>query len=219
MIITKTPFRLSFFGGGTDYNSWFEKKGGLILGAGIAHYCYIMVRHLPQFFEHKSRIVYGKEEIVMNNKQIIHPSVRGCLDYLKISEGVEIHYHGDLPSRSGIGSSSSFTVGLLHALHALKQKMISPRRLAEEAIEVEQKILFESVGVQDQILAAHGGFRILELGPNYNWNIKNLLLSQEYMKDLENNVLLGFSGISRTAEKHAKQKIENIRQGKQLIIY
>ena len=87
MIITKTPFRLSFFGGGTDYNSWFEKKGGLILGAGIAHYCYIMVRHLPQFFEHKSRIVYGKEEIVMNNKQIIHPSVRGCLDYLKISEG------------------------------------------------------------------------------------------------------------------------------------
>lgn len=213
MIITKTPYRLSFFGGGTDYNSWFEKKGGLILGAGIGHYCYIMVRYLPQFFEHKTRIVYAKEENVLNNKKILHPSVRGCLEYLNINDGVEIHHHGDLPARSGIGSSSTFTVGLLNALYTLKQKIISPRKLAENAIKVEQEKLLESVGVQDQIIASHGGLRILELGPQSKWNIKNLLLSKEYEKDLENHVLLGFSGKSRTADIHAKQKIKNIEQG------
>ena len=172
MIISKTPYRISFFGGGTDYNSWFEKNGGLVLAVSLAHYCYLTVRYLPPFFEHKSRVVYAKEENVINNKDIQHPSVRGCLEYLNISEGVEIHHDGDLPARSGLGSSSSFTVGLLNSLYALKQQMKSPRRLAEEAIDVEQNWVKESVGIQDQIMAAYGGFRIIEMVPDAKWNVK-----------------------------------------------
>ncbi len=214
MIITRTPYRLSFFGGGTDYNAWYEENGGFVIAVGLAHYCYLTVRYLPPFFEHRSRIVYGKEENVIKNHDIIHPSVRGCLEYMKISEGVEIHHDGDLPARSGLGSSSSFTVGLLHALYALKQQMKNPRQLAEEAIDVEQNWLKESVGIQDQIMASHGGFRIIEMGPNSNWNVKNLLLPKEYLKSLEDNVLLGFSGISRMSEKHAQNKVDNIKQGK-----
>ena len=213
MIITRTPYRLSFFGGGTDYNPWFEENGGLVLAVGLAHYCYLTVRYLPPFFEHRSRVVYGKEENVMNNHDIRHPSVRGCLEYLKISDGVEIHHDGDLPARSGLGSSSSFTVGLLHALYSLKQQMMGPRELAEKAIDVEQNWLKESVGVQDQIMAAHGGFRIIELGPDANWNVKTMLLPTEYLKSLEDHVLLGFSGISRMAEEQAKKKIDNIKKG------
>ena len=150
----------------------------------------------------------------MNNHDIRHPSVRGCLDYLNLTEGVEIHHDGDLPARSGLGSSSSFTVGLLHALYALKQQMVSPRQLAEEAIDLEQNWLKESVGIQDQIMAAHGGFKIIELVPGATWKVKNMLLPTEYLKALEDHVLLGFSGISRMAEQHAKNKVENIKQGK-----
>ena len=162
----------------------------------------------------KSRIVYGEGEKVKNNQDIRHPSVRDCLDYLNLTEGVEIHHDGDLPARSGLGSSSSFTVGLLHALYALKQQMVSQRQLAEQAIDVEQNWLNESVGVQDQIMAAHGGFRIIELGPEVKWNVKNMLLPTEYVKTLEDHILLGFSGISRDAELRAKKKVENIKQGK-----
>ena len=214
MIITRTPYRLSFFGGGTDYKHWFEENRGLVLAVGLAHYCYLTVRYLPPFFTHKSRLVYSKIESINEIRDIQHPSVRGCLEYLNISEGVEIHHDGDLPARSGLGSSSSFTVGLLHALYALKQQMKSPRGLAEEAIDVEQNCLKESVGIQDQIMAAHGGFRIIEMGPDANWIVKNMLLPTEYLKSLENHVLLGFSGISRMAEKHAKNKIDNIKKGK-----
>jgi len=215
MIITRTPYRLSFFGGGTDYNSWFEEHGGMVLAVGLAHYCYLTVRCLPPFFaDHSSRIVYSKIESVNDHADIQHPSARGCLQFLKIDEGIEIHHDGDLPARSGIGSSSSFTVGLLHALHALQQRMVSPQELAEEAIYVEQQLLGESVGVQDQIIAAHGGFRILELGPGSTWSVKNLLLPKDYLLALEQFVLLGFSGISRTAEQHAKGKVDNIKQSK-----
>ena len=214
MIITRTPYRLSFFGGGTDYNAWFEENGGLVIAAGLAHYCYLTVRHLPPFFEHRSRVVYGKEEHVINNQDIRHPSVRGCLEYLKISDGLEIHHDGDLPARSGLGSSSSFTVGLLHALYALKQQMKMPKQLADEAIDVEQNWLNESVGIQDQIMAAHGGFQIIEMGPAANWKAKNMLLPKEYLTSLENHILLGFSGTSRISEQHAKNKVDNIKRGK-----
>ena len=215
MIITRTPYRLSFFGGGTDYNPWFEEHSGTVLAVGLAHYCYLTVRHLPPFFsEHSSRIVYSKIKSVKNHTEIKHPSVRGCLQYLEINDGIEIHHDGDLPARSGIGSSSSFTVGLLHGLHALRQRMVSPKQLAEEAINVEQKILGESVGVQDQIMAAHGGFRLLELGTGPKWSVKSLLLPNDYLHELERHVLLGFSGISRTAQHHAKNKMDNIKQGK-----
>ena len=215
MIITRTPYRLSFFGGGTDYNPWFEEHGGTVLAVGLAHYCYLTARHLPPFFaDHSSRVVYSKIESVNNHAEIKHSSVRGCLQFLKLDDGIEIHHDGDLPARSGIGSSSSFTVGLLHALHALKKRMVSPRQLSEEAIHVEQKLLGESVGVQDQIMAAYGGFRILNFGTGQKWTVKSLLLPKDYLSSLEQHVLLGFSGISRSADKHAKKKLENIKRGK-----
>lgn len=215
VIITRTPYRLSFFGGGTDYNPWFEENRGLILAVGLAHYCYITARYLPPFFsDHTSRIVYSKIESVLDHNDIVHPSVRGCLKFLKIKDGVELHHDGDLPARSGIGSSSSFTVGILHALHALQKQMVSPEQLATEAIEVEQHLLKESVGVQDQIMAAYGGFRLIELGPGNHWHVKNILLPKEYLQALEDHVLLGFSGISRIAEVQAKKKVDNILQNK-----
>lgn len=217
MIISRTPFRLSFFGGGTDYNAWFEHYGGQVIATTMAYYCYLSVRRLPPFFEdHISRVVYSKIESVRDHKQIKHPSVRGCLEYLDITEGVEIHHDGDLPARSGIGSSSAFTVGLLNALHGLQDESIDPRRLAVQAIQIEQQKLGESVGVQDQIMAAYGGLRIIEMGPGSDWNTKPLLISSEYRDVLESHVLVGFSGISRFAEKHAESKVRNIREGKTL---
>ena len=214
MIISRTPYRLSFFGGGTDYNSWYQKNGGLVLAVGLAHYCYITVRNLPQFFEHKHRIVYSKMEHVQNIKEIDHPSVRACLEYKNISNGLEVHYDGDLPARSGIGSSSSFTVGLLHALACLKGEKVSKDSLAKEAIIIEQKKLSEFVGVQDQIMAANGGFQSISLKKNEPWKITKFNLSNEYLEELEKHVLFGFSGISRLAVKHAKRKIENINNNK-----
>lgn len=214
MVITRTPYRLSLFGGGTDYNEWFEANGGLVIAAAIARYCYISVRRLPPFFEHKSRVVYSHIESVLSNSDIRHPAVRGCLSYMEMADGLEIHHDGDLPARSGIGSSSSFTVGLLHALHALRSRMVDKRDLAEQAIHVEQTVLNEAVGVQDQIMAAHGGLQILELGPGKRWNAQGLLIPDDYLRDLEKHVLMGFSGLSRTADQHARAKIENMKKGK-----
>lgn len=215
MIISRTPYRVSLFGGGTDYNPWYQEHGGLVIAMGLAHYCYITARHLPPFFEeHKSRIVYSKIEGVQDHSDIIHPSVRGCLKFLNINQGVEIHHDGDLPARSGLGSSSSFTVGLLNALHVLKDRMIGQLDLSKQAIEVEQNLLCESVGIQDQIMAVHGGIRLIEMGPGNNWTTRPLVLPSEYTKELEDHVLLGFSGVSRIADKHAKEQIEGINSGK-----
>jgi D-glycero-alpha-D-manno-heptose-7-phosphate kinase len=180
----------------------------------MAHYCYLSVRYLPQFFNHRYRIVYSKLEEVMNRDQIQHPSVRGCLEYLDIKDGVEIHHVGSLPARSGIGSSSSFTVGLLHALHTLVGVTVGPEQLAKEAIEVEQVLLRESVGIQDQILASYGGFQRLHMGPGNNWNAQPMILPAEYLAELECNILLGYSGTSRNSEEHASATIENIENGR-----
>lgn len=215
MIISRTPYRVSFFGGGTDYNPWYEENGGLIIACGLAHYCYITARVLPPFFEeHKSRIVYSQIEGVQDNSEISHPSVRGCLEYLNISKGVEIHHDGDLPARSGLGSSSSFTVGLLHALHSLESRMVSQNNLAKQAIEVEQQVLKESVGIQDQIMASYGGMKIIEMGPGKQWSAKSLILPQDYQKEFESHIILGFSGVSRIANEHAREQIESIESGK-----
>ena len=214
MIITRTPYRLSLFGGGTDYNDWFEVHGGRILAAAMRHYCYLTVRRLPPFFEHTMRIVYSKIESVSDVSQIEHPSVKGCLQYLGITHGMEIHHDGDLPARSGIGSSSSFTVGLLQALHALDGRRITPETLAREAIHVEQNILGESVGIQDQIMAAHGGLRVTDMGPGKAWDARPVVVPPEYLQTFENHVLLGYSGISRFSGDHSTKKVANIRSGK-----
>ncbi|MGE3535783.1 MAG: kinase, partial [Parachlamydiales bacterium] len=159
MIISRTPFRISFFGGGTDYPSWLAEHGGAVLGTSINHYCYLSCRYLPPFFEHKYRIAYSKTENVKSIAEIEHPVVKAVLEYLGFHElGMEIHHDADLPARSGIGSSSTFTVGLLNALIAFKHARLPTQELAKLAIYIEQEMLNEAVGSQDQILAAHGGF-------------------------------------------------------------
>ena len=157
MIISRTPFRISFFGGGTDYPDWYYKHGGAVLATTIDKYCYINCRYLPPFFDHRYCIVYSKVEHCQTVEEIAHPAVREALRYLEIQRGVEIHHDADIPARSGVGSSSAFTVGLLNALYALKGQMVSKHRLATESVHLEQDILKETVGSQDQVLAAHGG--------------------------------------------------------------
>jgi len=214
MVITKTPYRLSFFGGGTDYPPWFKKNGGLVIAAAMARYCYLTVRYLPPFFDHKTSISYSVLERVVSHDEINHPSVRNSLKFLNIQDGLEIHHDGDLPARSGIGSSSSFTVGLLNALHALRYEMQPQNELANEAIYVEQKLIKEDVGIQDQIMAAYGGFRIIEMKPgNDGYVVHPLIIPRDYLKTIEEHVLLGFSGISRYSSRYAKAQVENIENG------
>lgn len=215
MIITKTPFRLSLFGGGTDYPAWFKDHSSKCISAAMSHYCYITVKKLPAFFEYRNRIVYSKIEDVDHFDSIDHPSVRACLQYLNIPEGISITHDGELPARSGIGSSSSFTVGLLKALYAMKNQDVTPYELAKQAIHVEQVVIGESVGVQDQIMASYGGIQIIHMGPGdlYKWHTEKVDLSEDYRKELESHILLGFSGISRIAEVQAKKQVEKIKEG------
>ncbi len=214
MIITRTPFRLSFFGGGTDYRPYFSEHGGLVIGTTFQRYCYISCRSLPPFFDYKTRIVYSKTELVQSNDDIQHPAIRGALSFLKIRDGVEVHHDGDLPARSGLGSSSTFTVGLLLALHAMRHELPTKIKLADEAIKVEQDVIHENVGIQDQILAAHGGFRVIQIERNGDYNAASFILPPEYMQALEEHVLLGFTGVTRNATDLAGQQMKTIESGK-----
>ena len=183
MIISRTPFRVSFFGGGTDYPGWFKDNKGAVLATTIDKYCYITCRYLPPFFEHKSRIIYSKmEHIEKSIDEIDHPAVREVLRFLKINEGIEIHHDADLPARTGLGSSSSFTVGLLNGLYALKGKMPTKEQLAKEAIFVEQEMIKENVGCQDQTLAAMGGFNYIEFGGEELIRVRRVTISPEKLK-------------------------------------
>lgn len=210
MIISRTPFRVSFFGGGTDYPAWFRENGGAVLATTINRYCYISCRYLPPFFEHRSRIIWSEIEKVNSISEIRHPVVRDVLDYLKISEGVEIHHDGDLPARSGLGSSSAFTVGILHALYALKGKVATKEQLAREAIFVEQERMRENVGVQDQITTSYGGFNRVDIRPNGEFLVTPVPFTPERSQQLEDHLLLFYSGVSRTASDVARMKIAAI---------
>lgn len=210
MIISRTPFRVSFFGGGTDYPRWYEEHRGAVLATAINKYCYITCRYLPPFFEYRSRILYSKTEHVHTVDEIQHPAVREVLRYLNITRGVEIHHDGDLPARTGLGSSSSFTVGLLNSLYALKGQMVSHEQLAREAIHVEQNMCKENVGCQDQMLAAHGGFNHIEFGGRDHLRITRVTISRERIKELESHLMLYFTGFSRTASEIAAHQIQNI---------
>jgi len=210
MIISRTPFRISFFGGGTDYPAWYREKHGAVLATTINKYCYISCRYLPPFFEHRSRIIYSKMEQVKNISEIRHPSVRACLTIVKIKDGVEIHHDGDLPARTGLGSSSAFTVGLLNALNGLKGNIISKMELAKKAVYIEQEILKENVGSQDQICAAYGGFNLIEFSGNNRFKIHPITINQKKLDLLQDHLLLFFTGISRYASKIAKEQIKMI---------
>lgn len=210
MIITRTPFRISFFGGGSDYPGWFRENGGTVLATAIDKYCYLTCRYLPPFFAHHSRIVYTRIENVARNSEIEHPAVRGCLSLLKIEEGVEIHHDGDLPARTGLGTSSSFVVGLLNALHALQGRRRSKSDLAQEAIHIEQVVLGETVGVQDQTTAAYGGFNRIEFRPDGEVAVHPLVLPQVRLDELQQCLYLYFTGFARTASEIAQEQVRQM---------
>jgi len=214
MIISRTPFRISFFGGGTDYPAWYRENKGTVLATTINRYCYITCRYLPPFFEHKHRIVYSKIENVKDISEIMHPSARAVLQFMKIREGIELHHDGDLPARTGLGSSSAFTVGLLHALYALKGVMLPKNRLATQAIHIEQEILKENVGSQDQILAAFGGFNRINFNLDGSFQIMPVILKKEKLEQLQKHLMLYFTGLSRFASDIAAEQIKNIGERK-----
>lgn len=210
MIITRTPFRISFFGGGTDYPAWYQRHGGVVLATTIDKYCYISCRYLPPFFEHKYRIVYSKIENVQNLSEIQHPAVKAVLGVYDCQDGLEIHHDGDLPARAGLGSSSSFTVGLINAVMALRGKYISKDELASQAIHVEQKVIQENVGSQDQISAAFGGMNRIEFHQDGSFEVSPIVLPKERLAVLQSHLMLCFTGLSRTASEVAKFTIENM---------
>jgi len=210
MIITRTPLRISFFGGGTDYAPWFREHGGAVLATTIDKYLYLHCRYLPPFFDFRSRIVWSKIEQVQHPGEIAHPAIRGILEWLKIGEGVEIHHHGDLPARTGLGSSSSFSVGLLHALHALRGELVSKRKLAEEAIFIEQQVLNETVGVQDQIQSAFGGLNRIDIRTDGSFEVSPLVVRGDRLAGLQKHLLLLYTGLSRTASEIAAEQVSTI---------
>jgi D-glycero-alpha-D-manno-heptose-7-phosphate kinase len=207
MIITRTPLRVSFFGGGTDYPAWFREHGGAVLSTTIDKYLYLHVRYLPPFFDFKSRIVWSQIEQVQKVGEIKHPAIRGVLEWMKIGDGVEIHHHGDLPARTGLGSSSSFTVGLIHALHAMRGELVSKRVLAEEAIYVEQSVLRENVGVQDQIASAFGGLNRVDIRPDASFEVVPLVVQAERLASLQDHLLMIYTGLSRHASEIAAEQV------------
>jgi D-glycero-alpha-D-manno-heptose-7-phosphate kinase len=208
MIITRTPFRISFFGGGTDYPIWYKKMGGAVIGTSIDKYCYVTTRYLPPFFDHKFRIRYTKREERNTVDDIEHPSVRECLKYLDFRQGVEMVHTSDLPAMSGLGSSSAFTVGFLNSLHNLRGETTDKTKLASEAIHIEQNLIKENVGSQDQIITAVGGLNYITFGSKGNKIIK-LNIPPERLKNLENRILLFFTGFVRHASEILAEQIKN----------
>ncbi len=208
MVITSTPLRVSFFGGGTDYPVWYREYGGSVLSTTINKFCYITCRSLPPFFEYHSRISYSKVENVVSNAAIQHPSVRACLHFLGIEDGVEIHHVADLPARTGLGTSSAFTVGLLLGLYALKNQMRDKHALATDAIHVEQDLLAEAVGVQDQVSAAYGGFNRMNFHADGSIEVSRVLTAAGRVTELEQHLALYFTGFSRTASEIAQEQLK-----------
>lgn len=240
MVITKTPFRVSFFGGGTDYPAWADVHGGVVLSTTINKYCYITCRYLPPFFDYNYKIRYTENEYVKTLAEIKHPSVRECISFANVSERIEMQHNSDLPAMSGLGSSSSFTVGFLRALYALQGKMSVPKiQLAKDAIYVEQNLIKENVGCQDQAAAAFGGFNKIEFGPPASassppgnsfgeadggrgageWRaggpekirVTPVAANSATVQALEDHLMLFFTGFSRNASEIAAEQIKNMK--------
>lgn len=209
MVISRTPFRISFFGGGTDYPVWYRQHPGMVISTSINKYTYITCRYLPPFFKYKYRIRYTKQEYKKDISRIIHPSVRACLMHLKFNKNLEMQHNADLPAMSGLGSSSSFTVGLLNALYALKGQGVSKRKLALDAIHVEQDIIGENVGAQDQTIAAYGGFNKIIFGGKGIIKVSTLKIDDVKLAILQRNLLLLFTGFTRKASDIARLQIQN----------
>ncbi len=209
MIISRTPHRISFFGGGTDYPSYYLDHGGSALGVSVDKYSYITCRYLPPFFEHTHRIVYSLIERVNTVEEIQHPSVRETLKYLNITSGVEIHHDGDIPARSGMGSSSAFTVGLINSLMALQGQTLTRKELASQATHIEQNLIMENVGSQDQAFAAHGGFNRIDFLTNGEIVVTPVIMRPERLARFESSLLLVFAGLARNASDVAAEQVRN----------
>jgi D-glycero-alpha-D-manno-heptose-7-phosphate kinase len=214
MIVSRTPFRLSFFGGGTDYPAWFRHHGGTVLSTTINKYCYLSVRYLPPFFEHRIRVVYSKIENCQSVDEIVHPSVRETLRFLNVDRGVEIHHDGDLPAGSGMGSSSAFTVGLLHALYALHGKMPGKHQLARQSIYIEQELIREAVGSQDQISAAYGGFNQISFRPDGEFTVTPITVGRQRLADLNACLMLFYTGVRRMSSDVASTYVNSFDEKK-----
>jgi D-glycero-alpha-D-manno-heptose-7-phosphate kinase len=212
MIITRTPYRISLFGGGSDFPSWYLKEGGKVVAFSIDKFCYLTVRKLPPFFDHKYRVSYSKTEEVVDINKIAHPAFREGIRLYNYGEPVEIHHHGDLPARSGIGTSSAFAVGLISALKKLNGESFNQIDTANEAIKFEQNILKENVGSQDQITCALGGFNSIEFFSNGSWALNKINLSTSLTREIEDRSVLIYTGISRISSELSK----NLKEGRDI---
>lgn len=215
MIITRTPFRISFFGGGTDYPIYYKENGGAVLSTTIDKYCYIHCRYLPPFFDHEYRIRYTHREDAGDISEIKHPSVRECIKFIALDKGIEMIHTSDIPAQSGMGSSSAFTVGFLNALYALKGKIITKRCLAQDAIHVEQDIIKENVGSQDQVAAAYGGFNKIEFGTRPEFDVYPITIGKDKLMNFQNHLMLFFTGFSRNASDIAAEQIRMTNEKKE----
>jgi D-glycero-alpha-D-manno-heptose-7-phosphate kinase len=213
MIISKTPFRISFLGGGTDYPDYFNQFGGSVVSTSINQYIYITIRPVLKIHDFKYRIAYSKLEVCNDVNEIVHPVVRESLKYLGVKQGLEINIIGDLPAKTGVGSSSSFTVGFLHTLHTLLGNTVSKHELALQAIHVEQILLNERVGVQDQLAAAHGGLNYMEFSKE-DLSVTPVNANPNRILNLQNNLLLYYTGITRYASEVLDEQIKNTQEQK-----
>jgi D-glycero-alpha-D-manno-heptose-7-phosphate kinase len=210
VIISRTPFRVSLFGGGTDFPAWYREHGGLVISAAIDKYCYLNVRYLPPFFDYNYRIRYTTQEYVRSLDEIRHPSARECIRYVGIRDRLEVQHNADLPAMSGLGSSSAFTVGLLHALYGLEGRIAGKRQLATQAIEVEQCRINECVGSQDQVAVAFGGVNAIAFGPGESFELTPLTLSPHALAAMESHLLLCFTGFQRNGPDVAADQQRNL---------
>lgn len=219
MIITETPFRMSFFGGGTDMEDFFREYGGAVLSTTFDKYCYVNVRHLPRFFDYSTELSYSKTERVTDVEQIQHPAIRNAMKMLDMHE-LRLTYEADLPARSGLGTSSSFAVGMLNAFYALKGKYADKKKLADEAIYLERELCQEAGGWQDQIAAAYGGLNRINFNAD-GYEVCPVIISPERKKRLNNNLLMFFTGFTRFSSDVQKQnaigKADKVMQLKEML--
>ena len=214
MIINKTPYRISFFGGGTDYPFWYKKYGGEVISTTIDKYIYLSCRNLPEFFNHKYRIVYSQIELAKKVKEIKHIVVKKLIQETKIKNGLELHYDGDLPAQSGMGSSSSFIVGCVNMFYEMQKIKLSKKNLAKKSVNFEQNVLREIVGSQDQIAAAYGGFNSIKFNRDGSYIVKNLNLEKKIEENLNKKLILLYTGNQRRANDVAKTYVKKLTKDK-----
>jgi D-glycero-alpha-D-manno-heptose-7-phosphate kinase len=212
MIIAKTPLRVSFFGGGTDFPAWYKNNGGMVISSSIDKYCYILLRNFPPFFPFKYRLRYHQTEVAKEIKDIKHQVIREVLNkYHKKNNGLEIFYFADVPALSGLGSSSAFTVSMINIIHAYNKIKISKKDIAEQAIYLEQVVLKENVGSQDQISTSYGGFNYINFKKE-GFEVEKLLIKKSFLEELQSRLVLIYSNYSRKADKIESHKIKNIKK-------